>query len=183
MSEQLTGAPLAETIKNITIKLPSLHDQTTWFWTNNTSLYALERDGTPYRVDADIVHLNDILELIDTEDPEDKVDCGATLCAAGWACILNGYSLETVKDGYKYVTWAVKDGKHYEIQKLGADLLELSEYDAEKLFLSTNDEEAIDALEIIAKGGKLDWSDIIQEREDEEDDDDYDDDPYNDYDY
>lgn len=161
MSDILTGAALAERIESIVSWRPDLHDQGYWF---------ASYDDKNQRVFGDIkpeeLPLKDILREVD-EQLEEEHPCNTTLCVAGWAVVLNGYSLHRVprQSGENHFMWhfyAEKDGKNFHIDELAMELLGLDMQDAEKLFSETiSNEQALEALEYIVNGIPIDWDEIV----------------------
>lgn len=124
MTEQLTGAALAGTIHKIVTRRPDLHDQGSWF-----HIYDQETDGS---VDADKIQLVQILDEVEAEEMrKEEVSCNTTFCTAGWACILNGYTLKNDENG---VESAYKDGEWFDIERTARNLLKISYDTAEVLF-------------------------------------------------
>lgn len=78
--------------------------------------------------------------------PGEQLDCGTTMCVAGWACYLAGWTLNP------YTDLASKDGETHDIQGLAAKLLDL---DTESLFFTEN-EVAVAILKRMAAGETYD---------------------------
>lgn len=88
---------------------------------------------------------------------EQAQECGATACIAGWAAWIHRAPLEI---------WITadpeKENEYVEFMYyFGATVLGLNEADAEQLFYRTNNEQAVRALEYIAKGELIDW-DVVK---------------------
>lgn len=124
MTEKYTGAELAEKIHRIVTMRPDLHDQGSWF-----HVYDVEPDGG---VDADSIQLVQILDEVYAEEQRaEEVSCNTTFCTAGWACILNGYTLKTDESGYER---AYKNGEYFDIEKTARDLLRIDSDVSDVLF-------------------------------------------------
>lgn len=81
---------------------------------------------------------------------DDAVSCGTTMCVAGWACHLEGYTLGDGIDG----SFAFKPGEKPEhIQAVALRLLDLPD---SSLFF-TSEEVATHLLRQLAAGNQLDW--------------------------
>lgn len=79
--------------------------------------------------------------------------CGTTLCIAGWALHLSGYSLETAK-GTTHVL--AEDGHLSLISDVATELLGLHDYEAEELFWCThNTPLAKEMLKQVAAGERV----------------------------
>jgi hypothetical protein len=101
------------------------------------------------------------------EEPTEDNLCGTTLCAAGAALLLNGevrferrddvgiapYWLPLVKTPYMRAWQPVDDYTNW--VNRGARLLGLNEWEANYLFLHTNNESALEALRRGAKGERI----------------------------
>lgn len=124
MTEQLTGVALAEQIHRIVTMRPDLHDQGSWFHSYDTT-----PEGG---VDADSIQLVQILDEVYAEElRKEEVSCNTTFCTAGWACILNGYTLKENECGTEV---AVKNGEEFDIEKTARDLLKIDADTADVLF-------------------------------------------------
>lgn len=74
--------------------------------------------------------------------------CGTTYCIAGWACYLSGTKIGLVGD-------AVLTADGLPVEPHAADLLGLSEEDAERLFYTTENDIALEILdEILAEAAR-----------------------------
>lgn len=142
------NAELADKIRTIIGMRPGVHDQGNWFY-----VY----EGTADKLSPEDVHVVELLaEAKENEekgvsyaDFEPTVSCEATLCVAGWACILEGYTL--TEDDNEYIV-AEKDGVQTRVQEKGAELLGLDREVADWLFCSTDDDMAIEALDDMVEG-------------------------------
>lgn len=139
---------LADKIRTLVGMRPDVHDQTTWFY-----VYGGRRDV----VSPEDVHAEQILaEAKKQEDNgvsymsfEPEISCDATLCVAGWACILEGYTL--VERGND--TFAEKgDEEPMLVMAKAGELLGLEDEVANWLFCSTDDDQAIEALDDMVEG-------------------------------
>lgn len=139
---------LADKIRTIIGMRPSVHDQGNWFY-----VY----EGNADKLTPEDVHVVELLaEVKENEEKgvdfatfEPTVSCEATLCVAGWACILEGYTL--LEDDNEYIV-AEKDGIQTRVQEKGAELLGLDNEVADWLFCRTDDEQAIEALDDMTDG-------------------------------
>lgn len=139
---------LADKIRSVIGMRPGNHDQGSWFY-----VY----EGDTEKLTPEDVHVVELLaevreneeKGVDYKDFEPSVSCGATLCVAGWACILEGYSL--MDDENKNIV-AEKDGVRTKVQDKAAELLGLDVDLATWLFCRTDDETAIEALDELAEG-------------------------------
>ncbi len=142
------NADLANKIRTIIDMRPDNHDQGSWFY-----VY----EGDKGKLSPDDVHVVELLAEVqeaeqngkDYRDFEPSVSCAATLCVAGWACILEGYTL-TEDDNETVV--AEKDGVQTKVQEKAAELLGLDDDLANWLFCRTDDEMAIEALDELSDG-------------------------------
>ena len=138
---------LADKIRSVIGMRPGNHDQSNWFY-----VY----EGDKGKLTPEDVHVVELLaevqeneeKGVDYKDFEPSVSCGATLCVAGWACILEGY---TLMDGDNDIV-AEKDGVQTKVQDKAAELLGLDDDLATWLFCRTTDETAIEALDELADG-------------------------------
>ncbi len=143
------NSELASKIRTIIDMRPGNHDQGNWF-------YVYDSDNKD-KLSPEDVHVVELLEEvqkaeeagIDYKDFEPTVSCDATLCVAGWACILEGYTL--LEDDNEYIV-AEKDGVQTRVQDKGAELLGLDSDLAAWLFCRTDDEQAIEALDELSEG-------------------------------
>lgn len=106
--------------------------------------------------------------------PDDNpVDCGTTLCVAGWAMHFTGWTLfPSAATVSRPVHSSGRFGDGHEIE--GREALGITKYDAGILFYVSEDE-AKDALKQLADGAEeIDWS-VIRDEEDEEEYDEEDD--------
>lgn len=142
---------LADDIRTVIGMIPNMHDQENWFY-----VYGGDRE----RLTPEDVHVVELLkEAKESEEKgqnytefEPTVSCEATLCVAGWACIMNGYTLVSDdEDGYTEV-YAEKNGEREEVFKKGQELLGIETEVADWLFCSTTDEQALEALNALAEG-------------------------------
>lgn len=168
MLDTLTGPELAEKIQKIVTLHPDMHDQ--GFWFRN---YGEQSTVNYSEVNGETINLDKILEAV--EDDKEAPQCGTTLCVAGWALILNGYSLmrRAVKSSYGDWTihedYAVKDGEEYDIETTAAELLNIDTYDSEDLFSdSITNEQAVEALDYLKHDEEIDW-DAIKDYDEEDD--------------
>lgn len=89
-----------------------------------------------------------------------STQCGTTHCVAGWAEKVHGL---ITQEGKLFLLSSKAPLRMYRDTCLGlhaavgAVLLMLNEYDAEKLFCRTDDHQALHALEYLAKGDAIDW--------------------------
>ncbi|MEU1827179.1 hypothetical protein ABZ502_32725 [Streptomyces abikoensis] len=120
----MPNATLARYILDSILTHPDQYDQSAWF----TSDHLLTPDAEP--------------------------ECGTTLCVAGWAAHLSGYTL--VHDGWPT---AIKDGEHVSVDRAAELALNISPYDAAVLFHGDLlPEQAIAALDQLADGApQIDW--------------------------
>lgn len=81
--------------------------------------------------------------------------CGPTACVAGWAFELHGET-EWVYTILHTAQWG-DGGFPARIMERAAELLGLKKNDATALFFYTTNEQAVHALEYLAKGDKIDW--------------------------
>ena len=142
---------LANDIRTVVSMIPGMHDQEFWF--------EIHGYGSK-RVTPEDIKVFDILAETKAAEAEGKTyrdfelqtipSCDATLCLAGWACILNGYTLEY--DAEEEETFVVKDDKRVPVDVKGRELLGIDEEVADWLFCETNDEQALDALDALAEG-------------------------------
>lgn len=140
---------LANDIRTVIGMTPNMHDQSNWFY-----VY----EGRKDRLTPEDVHVVELLK--ETKEAEEKginfsefeptVSCEATLCVAGWACIMNGYEL--IQDDDDMEVYAVKDDEKTLVMDKGADLLGLESDVADWLFCDTSDDQAIEALDDLAEG-------------------------------
>lgn len=143
------NAELAKDIRTIIDRIPNMHDQENWFY-----VY----EGRKDRLTPEDVHVVELLkEAREAEEKgvtyatfEPTVSCEATLCVAGWACIMNGYDL--VLDDEDEQVYAVKDDEKAWVLDKGADLLGLGREVADWLFCDTDDAQALEALDDLADG-------------------------------
>ncbi len=181
MTDTLTGSELAATIEKVVTMLPDNHDQGSWFFTYDV-------DDNRQAVDPESIQLVQILDAVEAGEAKAKeVKCNTTLCSAGWAVMLNGYTL--AKDTYGYEK-AFKDGEEFEIADLARDLLDIDKRTADVLFDGdTSNDDAVEIMGYIGRGDKSGAADYITEMF-EDDYDDYgrcgcgcEDDDRDDYDY
>lgn len=164
MTDTMTGANLAGTIEKIVTMFPDNHDQSSWFHIYDTNPHTGE-------VDPESIQLVQILDAVEDENAEvDKVkevQCGATLCTAGWALMLNGYKLARNEVGYEK---AFKDGQELEIFDVAMDLLDIDKYTADVLFDGdTDNEDAVEILRYLGEGDKVGARDYITEMREDDD--------------
>jgi hypothetical protein len=142
---------LAGNIRTVAEMIPGMHDQGNWF-------YVFSGDN-PDRLTPEDIHVVELVaEAKENEakglthkEYEPVVSCQATLCAAGWACLMSGYALEE-NDEDKEIYAVDKDGNATEVFKKAQELLGL-DYDlANWLFCSTSDAGAIEALGELSEG-------------------------------
>lgn len=106
-----------------------------------------------------------VVVLPPTEEPE----CGTTMCVAGWAAHLSGYLLTSYSGGVSTAT--LPSAPQRQVPDVARELLDLSEVDAYILFHYTCVEEAILALEQVARGSEhIEWLDVFVDDEDYLDD-------------
>lgn len=177
MTDTLTGSELAATIEKVVTMLPDAHDQGSWFYS-----YEQGYDGT---VDPDSIHLVELLDAVEAgEEVAKEVKCNTTLCTAGWALILNGYTLS--KDECNEDV-AIKEDEKFDIGRAAQKLLDIDKRTADALFDGdTSNEDAVTILSYLGRGDHNGAADYITDMQEEETgrcgcgcDDDYD----NDYDY
>lgn len=140
---------LANDIRTVIDMIPNMHDQENWFY-----VY----EGRKDRLTPEDVHVVELLK--EAKEAEEKgvnysefeptVSCEATLCVAGWACIMSGYEL--VQDDDDMEIYAVKDDEKAFVMNKGADLLGLDQEVANWLFCDTTDETALEALDDLIDG-------------------------------
>ena len=159
MTDTLTGAALAATIEKVVTMLPDAHDQGSWFYS-----YDVDNNQS---VDPESIQLVQILDAVEAgEEAAKEVKCNTTLCSAGWAVMLNGYTL--AKDSWGDER-AVKDGESFDIATLAADLLDINKRTADTLFDGdTANEDAVEILGYLGRGDKLGAADYIEEMLEEE---------------
>lgn len=139
---------LADKIRSIIGMRPDVHDQSNWFQVYEGNAKSLSPEDI--RVNELLQEIRDSEEKgIDYREFEPVIECGATLCVAGWACILEGYTL--ADDADKTIV-AEKDGVRTKVQDKAAELLGLDNDLATWLFCRTDDEQAIEALDELAEG-------------------------------
>lgn len=101
---------------------------------------------------------------VDTLMPGERVECGTTLCVAGWAAYMNGYMLTSYEKGITTAT--LPFGPQRQVPDVAQELLGISEMDAYILFHNTNNDEAIMALEQLVNGkDHIEWLDIFGDDE------------------
>jgi len=95
-------------------------------------------------------------------------DCGTTACIAGWAAFLTGKAHYEVDEhgGYSLLT----ENGFMDFDEVSAKLLELNQETADKLFFYYNNEGALKALEYIAAGEDVPWSELMAEYPEPEED-------------
>lgn len=99
----------------------------------------------------DIIRLNP--ELHDQKEWRGEKECGTTHCVGGWAQALH------------WNQWSSRF-----VAERGRQALELDKADAYRLFYSTDNPEALHALEYLAKGEQIDWEAVFgKDPEDNED--------------
>lgn len=76
--------------------------------------------------------------------------CGTTRCVAGWAAKLHEYDI-------------IHAARYTGMTKLGCQLLDIDTVTGAKLFSGTSDEEAVHALEYLAKGNEIDWEAVYSD--------------------
>lgn len=86
--------------------------------------------------------------LWEWKDPEDG--CCTTRCVAGWAAHLHGYDVR-------------KAIRVSSMTALGCQLLDIDVSTGAKLFSATSAEEAVHALEYLAKGDEIDWEAVYED--------------------
>ncbi|MFI6249012.1 hypothetical protein [Streptomyces sp. NPDC051016] len=59
--------------------------------------------------------------------PGEELECGTTMCVAGWAAHLTGYTLKSHEDGG--VIAVAEDGRVYEVEEVAAEALDLGDTD------------------------------------------------------
>lgn len=89
-------------------------------------------------------------------------DCGTRRCAAGWARHLHGHSYNDIN--HEGTTPWSEPGSMSITAHVAADLLQISESDARQLFYRTTNQEALTAIEWLARGKQLNWDEIITSR-------------------
>jgi hypothetical protein len=98
-------------------------------------------------------------------DPDATNSCGTTACVAGYAILFSNdprFKYEKNVDGrYELVTIKPKSNDVF-FDDAGMELLGLASIDASILFYETNNEQARQALEYLARGEQIDWSEIIE---------------------
>lgn len=113
---------------------------------------------------------------------DDENICGTTGCAAGWACVQAGYKFRWVMAedsyGYKYFKMEVKepgsskwqaeygynDGSYWSFEETAANLLGLTEIQANDIFFTWDEPTAIQKLKNVLDGT---WE--LEDREEAED--------------
>lgn len=80
--------------------------------------------------------------------------CGTIACVGGWAIRVNGITDSRQIPGDK----SLLVGRL--LFSTAKDLLGLGTKDADRLFYTTTDEQAIHALEYLANGKEIDWEDV-----------------------
>lgn len=99
-------------------------------------------EGTPMQLRQAV--LDQIITYPETHDQREWVsDCCTTACVAGWALI--------------FVNGCVPIGDTFDVLEEAQELLELSDYDATRLFHYTTNEQACHALKFLANGDPVDW--------------------------
>lgn len=78
--------------------------------------------------------------------------CGTTMCVAGWAQWLHEGTVRAVVHAFS---------THRDAEEASRDYLDLDEYDARKLFYDVTNDEAVAALEYLARGEEIDWDEIL----------------------
>lgn len=92
---------------------------------------------------------------------ERTAHCGTTRCVAGWARHVHGHTDTEISSG----AVPAEDYPSAPANLLtGADLLDISYADARVLFYRTSNEEALTAIEWLARGKKLNWDEILTSR-------------------
>ncbi len=86
-------------------------------------------------------------------------ECGTTACIAGWAAFLTGKAHYEV-DSQGGMSLLTENG-FMDFDEISAKLLELNQETADKLFFYYNNEGALKALEHIAAGEEVPWSEIM----------------------
>lgn len=81
----------------------------------------------------------------------DSVNCGTTMCAAGWLAHNAGYDMARNTHGGRYLGFRQGIGFGKRLPEIGADLLALTEEQADDLFYSSK-AYAIAVLRLIANG-------------------------------
>lgn len=126
--DPVEGLPRA--VFDYLIKNPEAHDQSLW-----------AHFGTAYSV------------LMPSPEP---VHCGTTMCIAGAACHLAGYAL---MQGRNRAVFAYRHGDKtgigYDVEQLGAVLLDLPEDEAGVLFETMNEAYALGRLDLLAERGTI----------------------------
>lgn len=167
MEDTLVGPELADKIKKIVTLHPDMHDQGFWFRNYGET-------PTYNPVDAELIKLDEILKAV--EEDKEAPQCGTTLCVAGWALVLNGYTLMRTEKKSSYGNWvvphdfALKDGVEYDIEDKASELLNIDSYDAEELFSEQiSNDQAVEALEFLSVDHEIDWDEIKGYYDDEDD--------------
>ncbi len=160
MTDTLTGTELAATIEKIVTMLPDNHDQGFWFFTYDVA-------DNRQTVDPESIQLVQILDAVEAgEEKAKEVTCNTTLCSAGWAVMLNGYTLARNQWGDEH---AYKDGEEFDIATLARDLLDIDTRTADVLFDGdTSNEDAAEIMGYIGRGDKSGAADYITEMFEEE---------------
>lgn len=83
--------------------------------------------------------------------------CGTTRCVAGWTLNLHGFSDDFIINNAMIHS---SNG----VMALAERLLDISHDDGCILFLCTSNDEALTAVEWLARGKKLQWAEILSER-------------------
>ena len=83
--------------------------------------------------------------------------CRTTRCVAGWTLSLHGFS-----DDFIVSNSMIHSSSG--VMALAERLLDINHDDGYVLFLSTNNDEALTAVEWLARGKKLQWQEILSER-------------------
>ena len=83
--------------------------------------------------------------------------CNTTRCVAGWTLSLHGFSDDFIIGNSMLHS---SEG----VMALAERLLDISHDDGYVLFLSTGNDEALTAVEWLARGKKLQWQEILSER-------------------
>lgn len=136
----MANRELAQHILNQLEEKPYAHNQRWWFHKNRSS------------------------EATSVLMPGERVECGTTLCVAGWAAYISGYMLTSYEGGITTAT--LPFGPQRQVPDIGRELLDLSEMDAYILFHNTSNEEAKMALEQIINGrDHIEWTDVFGDDE------------------
>jgi hypothetical protein len=95
-------------------------------------------------------HDQKVFEVLDVQFLDSQ--CGTMRCVAGWA--------QWLHDGIVDTSRCSLDNPRWVVEVRAAEVLGLNDDDASMLFFSTDEEQAIAALEYVARGEPIDWDAI-----------------------